>query len=209
MYGLPVRHIRPAGPARNVPAPPRRVASTRLWPAALNAEETEERRRGGFAIPLPSRDGIIVLNKVMDTNTTMIFPGPRLMHEKVDVGTKMWVRNGRAALVAAVHAKPSVLSWSYRTKRNPYRYYLRQVLPVILATGHTEAAARHTEDTESRCPYISNTSVCSVTAVGRSVCSVTYAPPHTHSSFSSSLLLHPPLLNPPLLRVSVPPFPPR
>ena len=41
-------------------------------------------------------------------------------------------------------------------------------------------------------PYIPNTSVCSVTAVGRSVCSVTYAPPHTHSStLLLSFPLHP------------------
>ena len=74
------------------------------------------------------------------------------MYEKADVGTKMWARNGRAAFVAAVHTKPSVLSWSYRAKRNPYLYYPWQVLPAIFTTGHTEAASRYTEDTESQRP---------------------------------------------------------
>ncbi len=184
MYDLSAQHIRPVGPARNVPAPPRRVASTRLWPAALNAEETEERRRGGFATEPPSRNEIIVRDKVkvMGTNQTMIFPGPRLTYEKADVGTK---REGRACRGRS-HKTVGPIVRS-RTRICVIR---DKSLPAISTTEHTEAASRHTENTESRRPYIPNTSVCSVTAVGRSACSVTYTPssPHPHLSSASPLL---------------------
>ena len=64
--------------------------------------------------------------------------------------------------------------------RDPYRAKPVSVLSVIksssivFTTEHTEAASRHTEDTELRghCPLSPTLSVCPVTAIGRSVCSV-------------------------------------